>query len=76
VQVYAFGWLRNGIYLNSNGVGRVSLHQALDRAFDRSREEKVLACGWKRRHNTFDRREEAHVQHAVRFVEDQNVGRP
>jgi hypothetical protein len=76
VQVYAFSWLRDGIYLDSNGVGRVSLHKTLDRAFDRSREEEVLAWGWKRRRNTLDRRKKAHVQHAVRFVEHQNVRRP
>ncbi len=45
----------------------------LDRGFDGRRKEQRLAIGGGGRHDAFDGGEEAHIQHAVGFVQNQNA---
>src|SRR5882724_1857504 len=58
-----------------HGVTQVILHDAHHVAFHRRGEAHRLTFFWKNRHNAPDRGKESHVQHAVRFIEDEYAQR-
>ena len=72
VQVDLFGGLGDGTEFDANGVADVGLHQFLDRGLDGGGEEHGLPLGGDHRHDALDGGQEAHVQHAVGFVEHQD----
>ena len=58
---------------DAHGVSDVRLYQVLDRAFNGRREEQRLAIGGHGRHDSLDGGQEAHVEHAVGFVQNQHA---
>src|SRR5581483_1307541 len=71
-QVHFRDGFGGGTDLDANGVGDVGFHQVFDRTFDRGGEEHGLARGWDRRQDSFDGGKEAHIEHAVGFVQHQD----
>ena len=73
MQVDLLDGLGGGADFDAHGVADVRLDQVLDRAFDGGGEEQRLALGGRGRHDPFDGGQEAHIQHAVGFVQDQHA---
>jgi len=67
------GGLRRGANFDSDTARYVSVHQLPDGAFDGRGEEQRLPVDRKRCNNSFDRREEAHVEHSVRLIQHQDL---
>ena len=67
------GGLRRGTYFDSDTAGDVSVHHVPDGAFDGRGKEQRLPIGRKRCDNSFERREKAHVEHSVRFIQHQDL---
>ena len=73
MQFDLFDRLGGVAHFDAHGVADVSLHQVLDRALDGGREEQGLAIGRSGRDDLLDGGQEAHVEHAVGLIQNQDA---
>src|SRR6267142_2233880 len=73
LYAYIFRWLRCRAEGQPHRVAQVILHDAHHVAFHRCGKTHRLAFFWKNRHDAPDRGKKSHVQHAVRFIEDEDA---
>ena len=72
MQFDLFDGLGGVTHFDAHGVADVSLHQVLDRALDGGGKEQRLAIGRGGRDDFLDGGQEAHVEHAVGLIQNQN----
>ena len=73
VQFDVLGGLGGGSGFDAHGVANVGFDQVLDRGFDGGGEQQRLPRGGHGVHDALDGGEEAHVEHAVGFIEHQHA---
>jgi len=66
-----FGRLGSGAEREADGILGVVAYELRHGAFHGGGEAESLALAWQNTNNTADSREEAHVEHAVGFIEDE-----